>query len=65
MIKAIAHGKAEPIKACVFTMSKPGNDMGNEVSVDPVDKAGIDPEHIRHSPAETNINWLMDSEQPD
>ena len=50
LIKAIAHGKAEPIKASVFTTSNPGNDVGNEVSVDPVDKAGIDPEHIRHSP---------------
>ena len=65
LIKAIAHGKAEPIKASVFTTSNPGNDVGDEVSVDPVDKAGIDPEHIRHSPTERNINRLMDSGQPD
>ena len=37
MIKAIAHRKAEPIKACVRATSNPGNDVGNEVSVDPVD----------------------------
>ena len=37
MIKAIAHRKAVPIKACVCAKSNPGNDVGYEVSVDPVD----------------------------
>jgi len=42
LIKAIAHKKAEPIKACVSATSNSGNDVGDEVSVNPVDDARID-----------------------